>query len=350
MSTQSNHSQKGVVGRTTILLTIILILALVGPSMATSIVWDTVRCPVCDTSFQIRRVASTNSFGGMDTDLFVRASGFDAILYYPRTCPRCLYSGYDKDFAVSIHFSDSLKAVFRNTLERPPDTDPTLTNEQLPFWASYDLILQTGVILESPLLDRAWNAIHGSWAVRARAESLPTLSSELWRCAVAKESEVGETAANPAGGRASREICVARALVQASGLVSDSNRLCTLLGALRLFRRHGENPEALALLPQIQAELAPDVFGPFADSLRANIERERRFQRIALVAFQAMLVSGESGPDRPEIHLYQCGELCRRLGRTTEAREYYTQAQTMITEDDGLWELVEQQLALVRSP
>lgn len=89
------------------------LVALVGAyanGFATSLDYDTLKCPVCGTSFEITGVTSTNNFEGQDADFFSRAAGADAVLYYVSTCPGCLYSGFPSGFADSVVIPTRLRA------------------------------------------------------------------------------------------------------------------------------------------------------------------------------------------------------------------------------------------------
>lgn len=56
------------------------------------------QCPVCETRFRSKAVASTNSLGGKRTDFHERATGAQPLPYLIHTCEGCGYTGNERDF------------------------------------------------------------------------------------------------------------------------------------------------------------------------------------------------------------------------------------------------------------
>lgn len=63
----------------------------------TSIVPETLTCPVCGTVFEAWCVTSC-SVKGKDTDFRPHYVGMDALPVFVQACPRCHFAGYPKDF------------------------------------------------------------------------------------------------------------------------------------------------------------------------------------------------------------------------------------------------------------
>ncbi len=68
-------------------------------------------CPVCDTHFQSRSVASTNSFGGKRTDFHERAAGAQPLPHLVHSCISCGYTGVAQSFVEGTEVSPQVRAM-----------------------------------------------------------------------------------------------------------------------------------------------------------------------------------------------------------------------------------------------
>lgn len=60
------------------------------------------RCVWCDRDFDTSAVVSTNSFGGKRTDFHERAAGTQPLPYLVHACPRCGFTGAERDFGTVV--------------------------------------------------------------------------------------------------------------------------------------------------------------------------------------------------------------------------------------------------------
>ena len=67
----------------------------------------TIRCPACDTSFQVRTVGSCGA-AGQDTDFRPKYWGANPLPHFVHTCPNCLFSGTSGHFEGAV--DDRLRA------------------------------------------------------------------------------------------------------------------------------------------------------------------------------------------------------------------------------------------------
>ena len=321
-----------------------------------------VRCPVCDKWFETHVVLSTNTVGGTDTDFFVRASGFSPVLFVAVTCPACLYSGYISDFDPTITLDDSTKQLLQSKLQRPeglligePYTVPGILDNAEhtvqdihPPWVKQELVARTWRLLKRPDESIAYAYLYASWIVRELSNPLKTFDMKLQKTIYsALIDSITEQSNLPDAREASGQVAIARTLVEKVGTLKGDRKLQCSLAALCILRRHGENIEASAILDYLRP-LLPDLqFREFADSLRASIECEEYYQRLALKYFKRVL-DAQAQPWLDATVLYLCGELSRRLGNWRDALHYYTRAANSYNCSGDLASLIQQQSELVQ--
>lgn len=330
-------------------VTVVCVFLVSQPGRATSIYEMKLRCPVCSHKFKTNAVGSTNNFGGQDADLYVRATGDSPLTFYPKVCPKCSYAGYRFDFGDTIKFSDSTKASLKSKLSNHAMTKGQLANSIREAWLSYEQVAYTYEILGRPAKDLAYAHICASWCVRELKETLPGIPDDMRRAATHYADSIVSTRDSWRGNRAAGEVKVGREIAGEVLVVPAIEDFVAPLAAIRLLREHGEYVEVLSLLPLLKPLLSPEVFESFNDSMRATIELERRYQRLALHYYsQAVAKMADSG--QSSIFLYLEGELNRRLGHDQSARRCY-EAVTRLENlpEDKRWvsDLAKEQLKLV---
>lgn len=68
----------------------------------TSLMDRDVVCPVCDNAFRVQFVGSTNTFGGVDSDLRTHPVGWDPLAMMVITCRQCRYSADGGEFEAPV--------------------------------------------------------------------------------------------------------------------------------------------------------------------------------------------------------------------------------------------------------
>lgn len=294
------------------------------PASATSLKKSDAICPVCGNRFTMEVILSTNNFGGMDTDFLERARGTQPVLCNAVTCSKCYFSGHSGDFISGSKVPEKLKdAILKGKILRPIKD---ITKEGIPPWVSYDLIAQKDRFLGKDEKVIGDDYMFASWAVRL-----------LWNPSIINDSEweeidrlmmewikhlgINTEEKNPA----ELEIDLAKAFAQAAKDPKKDKRRLLALGALALFRMHGENTFAIELLPVVKDLIPPGDYSTMEKELNESIEQERFFQRKALDCYDKILdtITDES---KKSFMVYLCGELNRRLENYDKARESFSQA------------------------
>ena len=287
-----------------------------------------VTCPVCQEKFRAVVATSVDTSGGVDRDLFARSAGPQAVFYHVATCPRCYYSGSIGDFDPNVELSPGC----REKILRSPKLDPGMTitpqtdPREIPASVRYQLAIQCyhwrGMRSEA----LAWLYLRASWVARDEGSVMPR-TDRLQR--VMGFIERWLPPETPQGNQADRELQLATQVAAqlAEGRFSRYQAPYVRFVLAMLYRQHGENDlfEALFPPPGPYADL-PDLLRSKVAEVHASIERERRWQRLALEAFLKALDAGEvSAPNRPVAH-YLVGELYRRLGQFNRAVRHYDRA------------------------
>lgn len=313
-----------------------VLLLTIGPSLfATSLGLEEETCPVCGHRFEVRVVLSTNYSGGHDTDFHSRSSGFNPIVFFPQVCPSCCYAGYQEDFNSTAQISDSVVAVLGGQLAPCPGADPATSPRSWPPWVRYEQIYFTyGLRGKSPR-ELADACLRASWCVREVRSELPLLPDSL---------------RSPANGSEKSIRGVVTGLDMFHEILSSPGKRdqTEVVAAMRLLRKYGENEHVLTLIPLMEKFLEEDVFERFRDSLRATIELERRYQRMAV---KSLLDAAEVEEDLIELPIlyYMIGELKRRLGDTAAATEYLNKTLKQDFVLEWLQNLTESQLTLIET-
>jgi len=66
-------------------------------------------CPVCRRRFASRAVASSDALGGRRTDFREFAEGTQPLPFFMHMCPRCGYTGAERDYAPDVEVTEALR-------------------------------------------------------------------------------------------------------------------------------------------------------------------------------------------------------------------------------------------------
>lgn len=317
------------------------------PLSATSIVKAKLRCPVCGKKFQVWVVATTNNFGGQDTDFYSCASGASPVPFSAHICPKCFYAGYRTDFGSDVKFEDSIKAILRKQLGPPPGFSKPVEANSWPPWLKFEQIMRTYQVLHQPAEDIAYVCLRASWCVRMR-EVLYGVENEMSSSALGLSDSLIKASGGVDGNPAKREVTVGRELFHKVLSPSYLGNPAEPLAAIYLLRSHGENEEVLTLIPYVEQHLTMTAFETLRDSLQNSIALERYYQRLAINYFTMAIKENDDCSELPLL-LYLTGELNRRLGDYSEARRLFKLAIQQASISDELDRLFRDQLALVDS-
>jgi len=285
----------------------------------------TVTCPACGHAVDAFVAEEPDGSGGIDRDLFERATGPQPEFYRISTCPACLYSGYLTDFTAAGPLAPYfLERLLRHPkLQRPAGITPQSDPRDIHPLDRYDLAIACYRWRQCGDEAMAWLNLRASWVARDAGSVCPRTPRLERIIAYARRWEPPATEVpNPAD----RELHVATlaSAALAEGRFNPFQAAFMRLYVGMLLRRHGENLEATAFLRTAQAEtILEDELRQAARRALESIERERRYQREALTHLERAWLSEQVAPANRGPAAYVLGELNRRLGRDEEAMRWY---------------------------
>ena len=304
-------------------------------------------CPVDGTKFTAIEIAYTNQWGGLDADFCAHAFKTTPLEYYVWTCPACGFTGRKKDYGLKL--ADGERQALKDGLKPCEPIRKGAKQSDIPGHVKYDLLAQVARIRGGAPeeLGRAW--LHAAWSCRQQG-AVDLDDFDEWE---ALRSNYGLQQTPLQLGKKNRtefELEVARKVekdIEGRKYERGVNRTLARYLAAHLFRRHGENAEAVRWLQALETMKGENsVVDDAAGRMRASIDLEREYQKKALEAYAAALQKGLADPrSAPEIH-YLAGELHRRTGSPAEASAAYQKA----LDGDGspaLKDLTRRQKALV---
>ena len=305
-----------------------LVVCVCAIATATTLTEAALKCPVCGNVFHGLLISSTNTFGGQDRDFFSRAVGYQPVLCYPKTCKRCLFSGYPDDFAEGNTLSQGIVELFKEGKIKPSKATPGIVKERFPPGQKYDIIAQWYQKEGRPAGDIAQQYLAASYVIRVSfelGEYLPKDFPELiWEGIQKGDDKKQEDDSNPA----------VAAVILADKLAGTEAPKEQLMAALGLYRSYGENTQALCVFQQLKASLDKKVVAAIEKPLVESIELERYYQRKALPFLKKMADSAEK-KDKA-VGYYLCGEILRRLESWEAAVKYFNKAEAQKTIPDWL--------------
>ncbi|MBN2496367.1 MAG: DUF2225 domain-containing protein [Deltaproteobacteria bacterium] len=317
------------------------------PVLATTMHKEEVSCPICGQKLTVRRIMSTNNFGGQDRDFCEHARGAQPLLVGPTTCARCLFTGYPDDFDKKP--GPELEALRKQLLEQKPlkARGPLELN-----WVRRDLHIQ--YLMLSDALDERLLAdmyLRIAWAVRLEMNPLTPYFHRLTeeqhgRVEKLLPKEQNARRADKARG----DLLAARFLIAKIDELEREEKEAALIAAAYMLRNRGEHGLLSEILPKLKEVLPEGEAGSLIEKTKASIELEQAYQRKALAAIDEHLklksLPDEGFPDSMKVYVYLAGELARRVGDLDRARSAYRRV-IRLQPVDWLRKLAQEQLALV---
>lgn len=293
-------------------------------------------CPVDGTKFKAARLKRTNFWGGTDRDFCQHAYKTFPLEVQVWICPGCSYGGTEAQFSGAdgkpIVLDDATKRKLREELKPANALPKRVTQENVPAWVRFDLMAQGLKLRGAPAREIAVAYLYGAWIVRQRGVTYLQYFEEFEElyARYGLDKQPLDLWGSKVTNRTDYDLGKAAKLVEdiGEGRFRGTNLLLARYLAAYVYRKHGENAEALALHEQIEDEAEKTnsiVHGALA-TMKASIDLERGLQGKALAAFEeAALDAKITGAERGDV-LYQTGEIQRRLGRADEARAAYRKA------------------------
>lgn len=322
------------------------ILCALREAQATSLEPKKFCCPVCGKKFTDCVVVTYSTCGGQDADLFTRTCGINPIGWFVHYCPRCFYAGYGDDFDKTVKFKDSIKTMLKVRLAPPPDMGLPTEEDPWPAWVVYEQVARTYQLLGKPSDEAAWACLRASWCVRYATEGLPGINDTLYSAVHTMAASLSKDSSSILRRGARKEVAVGRELSRRAETLSNNCDTVKLLTAFYFLRCHGENEEALTLLPCLEDVLPRAAYDSLTNATKEFIALERRYQRLALDNFLKAIVETKDFSELPML-MYLAGEMERRLGNYPNAVQMYTRGLKQSPKQEALANALKEQLSLV---
>lgn len=314
-------------------------------------------CPVDGTAFKAARLKRTNFWGGTDRDFCQHAFKTYPLEVQVWICPGCSYSGTEAHFSIEgkepVVLDEEAKKRIREGIKPARTLPKKVTQQNVPAWVRFDLMAQALKLRGAPSREAATAFLYGAWIARQRGVTylqyfeefeelytrygLDKQPMDLWGSKVANRTDYDL-------GKAAKIIEDVDA-----GRFRGTPLLLARYLAAYVYRKHGENAQALALVETIQEEASTSnsIVHDALTAMKESIDIERELQGKALAEFEEAAKDAKiTGAERGDV-LYQIGEIQRRLGRADAARDAYRLA----VENEGTGEQTrtwaEEQLKLV---
>jgi uncharacterized protein (DUF2225 family) len=305
---------------------LLLVLACVPVAYGTTTEEVAVKCPVCDNEFKAEQWNSTNNLGGVDRDFLKHAAGGQVFLIMCWTCPRCCYTGYPDDFDSEEAPKELIAKLKKENPLRPAEPiDPNVVeSRKIPSWIRYDLRIQVlKLVPDTTAADLANTCLRTAQTQRfewdlseAFDKRYGTLYKKAWD-ALPEEKKVGRT--NPYN----TYMAIARNFeAEAADPKSDlegAARLDARVSAALVYKERGEDSEAQRVLDSLAATVLPADLKTVAGEIRVRIERERKYQLLAIPCFEKHLAEGKPEAEEAISIKYLLGVLYRRTGDPKKA-------------------------------
>lgn len=314
-------------------------------------------CPVDGTSFKAARLKRTNFWGGTDRDFCRHAFKTFPLEVQVWICPGCGYCGTEAQFSVEgkepVVFDDAVKRKIREGLKPATALPKKVTQDNVPAWVRFDLMAQSQKLRGASPRETAVAYLYGAWITRQRGVTYLQYFEEFEElyARYGLDKQPLDLWGSKVANRTDYDLGKAGKLVEDidKGRFRGTNLLLARYLAAYVYRKHGENNEALALYETIceEAEKSNSIVHDALVTMKESIDLEREMQRKALAEFEEAAKDAKlTGAERGDV-FYQIGEIHRRLGRADGARDAYKKA----IENEGTGEQTkiwaEEQLKLV---
>ena len=293
-------------------------------SPITDVRWKDGTCPICEKKVSLALVSPIGVNAGVDRDLFTRSLGPQPEFYLINTCPSCQFSGYLTDFELTLIPGD--KERIKKHLKPIKSIRPSAKPQEIETLDKYDLAWQTFKILDRSDEALAWLALRASWVCRDQYCILPRhpLLAQVFTQAGTLAGPPDEKT-NPAD----RELEQADKLARKFSLGDVPPQECwawnTAIGLL--YRRHGENSQALPYLESALADAQTPP--PVVQSIRLmkqSIDDELFWQQRAAESLRRAIDDRKISRDNQPVATYLLGQLYWRLGKKDLAARWLKKA------------------------
>lgn len=312
---------------------------------------EDVTCPVCSNAFSAYSILRSNTFGGVDRDLFARSIGAQVEFYRVSTCPRCAFSGYANDFTAAAFVPPFVaRQILDGGLSPDPPIDADADQDRIAPAQRYRLAIACYKLLGRSEEARAWLAMRAAWVVRDSAAILPPTPP------IPRLMAIGEAWLPPheaGGNQADRELKLATefaARIAEGEFVSGEEPAARAVLAM-LLRLHGENAQSAELLETLFDEpRLPELARQACRRMLDSIDVEAMHQRDAAALLRRALFVGQVSEANRGPATYLLGELYRRLGDGTEALAWYRKALEISGLDPQLRAWTADQMVSIEAP
>ncbi|MBI2932963.1 MAG: DUF2225 domain-containing protein [Planctomycetes bacterium] len=334
-----------------------------------------VTCPLDGHRFQAQEVVShdfARAWGGLDRDFCRHAFKTAPLQAAAWACPACGFAGGKADFDAKVALSDDDKRRILGHLAPAVPIRKGMKQDAIPGHAKFDLAAQVAVLKGAPAIEVARAYLAASWCARQEGAVQPA-GYDAWLdlrkrynldipplelgsrnrtdfeldVAARIEKSIEGRRAQEARDRATVEECDRdagdeRRRGEARGRLHEVNLL--KYGAMYLYRRHGENVEALRWIEELaKAKGDNSVVDDAVRRTAESIELERAYQRKAVEWAEKTLSDAAPEKGAQAQCRYLLGELARRLGDRAKAAQWYRGA----LEDPAVGKLAREQLKRV---
>ncbi len=324
-------------------------LYLAGISHATSRNQIELVCPICATRFSASVIGSTNTFGGVDSDLLGRATGRQAEPFYLASCPTCRYTTYHADFKDLGEQTE----IVRRVLSEMENLTPNVSSDKLPGSEKYTIAMKIYSALGKDSRTIGDLLLRAAWCRRLEGPKILTFSSSLGRSYTTAmknlESLLEKQNVELVWNDIQSYLKAFEALDSLSlGMAPRETGHARDFLKVYFLQRLGENVKAMQVLNAIEKDADPKTWpAQLAEAVWKGISEEMVFHRQAVLEFRKALARKIIPPDELAITYYLIGENLHRAGRDKEAVQWFRRALDKDDIPDWLTPIAQQQLSLV---
>jgi hypothetical protein len=284
-------------------------------------------CPVDQTRFKAFEVVATNPWGGRDYDNCPHALKTTPLEYWVWVCPTCLFAGKKKDYDQKL--TPEEKKALLGELKPAVPVKKGARQTDIPGHVKFDLLAQVARIRKLPPEQAGVAWLGASWSCRQQG-AVDFADFDEWdqiKAGFGLQKTPLELAKK---NRTDFELEAARRVekeIEQKKYERGPSRILSRYLATFLYRKHGENQEALKWLSEVDRLKGENsVVDEAAARMRASIEMERSYQKKAIEAYIESVDQKKLDPRSTSAVAYLVGELFRRAGEADSARSWYQTA------------------------
>jgi hypothetical protein len=285
-------------------------------------------CPVDGFKFQAFEVTVSNHWGGRDADGCHHAYKTTPIEYLVWVCPSCGYAGRKKDFEAKL--SDEERNALRAGLKPAERIAKDARQNQVPGHVKYDLLAQSARLRKAPPEQVALGYLYASWSCRQQGVVDFEAFDEWDQLRTGYGLHQTPLQLGFKKNRTEFELEQAKRVerdLEAKKYEKGINRVLARYLAAFLYRKHGENADALRWLKELEAVKGENsLVDEAAARMRASIDLERAYQLKAREAYIEAIDSKKLDRKTSAEVSYLIAELYRRTGELPSASSWYQTA------------------------